>query len=91
MEGVMPSKEKAKDGEAMENYFILMDLERTLTSYVPCFWKQNRFGYTYKYEQAGIFSKELAEEIVKNDLDNKTVMISVELVKQILVMDANEG
>lgn len=71
----------------MEYGYYLLDLERTLTSYVPCFWKQNRYGYTYKIEQAGIFSKELAEEIVKHDLNNRTVMISEQLVKQIMVAD----
>lgn len=70
--------------------FYLMDLERTLLSYVPCFWTQNRFGYTYKIERAGIFSRELAEEIVKHDLDDKTVMISEKLVHQIRLMEAHE-
>lgn len=70
-----------------------MDLERTIGNGVPAFWKGNRYGYTYKIEFAGIFSKENAELIVKNDLDHKTVMVPVQLVTQILLQanQVNEG
>jgi hypothetical protein len=61
-----------------------MDLERTLSSGTPCYWKGNRYGYTYKIDHAGIFSKELAEEIAKNDMDQRTVLIPVKLVNKIL-------
>jgi hypothetical protein len=63
----------------MEQY-LLMDLERTLLSGVPCFWKENRFGYTYEIEHAGIFSEELAEEIAKNDYDRRTVLVPYKLL-----------
>jgi hypothetical protein len=49
----------------MRDDYFLMDLERTLTSGVPCYWKANRYGYTYNIEHAGIFPKAVAEEIVK--------------------------
>lgn len=76
----------------MESY-LLMDLERTLETGAPCFWKGNKFGYTYKFEYAGIFSKELAEEIAKNDLDQKTVLVPLVLIHKILEKDfsANES
>jgi hypothetical protein len=64
--------------------FYLMDLERTLQSGTPCFWKGNKFGYTYKIEFAGIFPKKVAEQIVNSDRDNKTISIPLTLVKQIL-------
>lgn len=63
----------------MEQY-LLMDLERTLVSGVPCYWKSNKYGYTYEISHAGIFSKELAEEIAKNDLDQKTVLVPYKLI-----------
>jgi len=74
----------------MSESFFLMDLERTLGSGCPCFWKWNRYGYTYKIEHAGLFSREAAEEIVKNDRDNKTIMISLELVEKTLVLDLKQ-
>ena len=65
-----------------ERYYFLMDLERTLSSNVPCFWLGNKHGYTYRIEEAGLFPKHLAEEIVKSDLDKKTVMIHSSLVEK---------
>jgi hypothetical protein len=63
--------------------FILLDLERTLLSGAPCYWKGNKYGYTYDVEYAGVFTEELAKEIVKNDLDNKTVMIPIKLIRDL--------
>jgi hypothetical protein len=71
----------------MNETFLLMDLERTIQSGVPCFWKGNRHGYTYNMKFAGLFRKDLAEEIVKNDYDKKTVMISLALIEKILGKD----
>jgi hypothetical protein len=64
--------------------YYLLDLERTLTSGVHCFWKGNKHGYTYRIEEAGLFSKDFAEKIVKQDLDKRTVMINSEVVQKIL-------
>jgi hypothetical protein len=74
---------------AKELYF-LMDLERTLTSGCPCYWKGNRYGYTYRIDQAGIFNKDMAEEIVKHDHDEKTIMISLDLVEKTLALDLKQ-
>jgi hypothetical protein len=63
--------------------FLLMDLERTIGTGAACFWKANRYGYTYEVDYAGIFSKELAEEIVKNDLDQKTVLVPLNLIREL--------
>lgn len=74
----------------MEKY-LLMDLERTLLSGTPCFWKENRYGYTYVIDQAGIFSKELALEISKNDFDQKTVLVPYKLIfdLSLAILDEN--
>lgn len=65
----------------MERYY-LMDLERTLLTGTPCYWKSNKFGYTYKVEYAGLFSEDLAIEIARNDLDKKTVLVPEKLVRE---------
>jgi hypothetical protein len=63
--------------------YFLMDLERTLASGVPCFWKANKHGYTYNLSFAGLFPEEVAKEIVENDLDKRTVMIHYRTVEDI--------
>jgi hypothetical protein len=60
--------------------YLLMDLERTIVSGVPCYWKGNRYGYTYEIDHAGVFSKALAKEIAQHDLDQKTVLVPYKLV-----------
>jgi hypothetical protein len=74
-----------------EKYYFLMDLERTLISNVPCFWLGNRHGYTYKITEAGLFPKHLAEELVKTDLDNKTVMVDSRLVTKTKLLNMGEA
>jgi hypothetical protein len=70
-----------------EKYYFLMDLERTLTSNVPCFWLGNKRGYTYKIAEAGLFPKELAAKIVKSDLDNATIMVDLKIVQKTKLLD----
>jgi hypothetical protein len=76
----------------MADYFLL-DLERTIQSGVPAYWKGNKHGYTYNIQFAGIFSEEIANEIVRHDLDNATVKVPVRLVIEVLGKDlkANEN
>ena len=64
-------------------HYYLMDLERTLFDGIPYFWKGSKHGYTHKVQQAGIFSKDFAESICKQDLDETTVMIHVDVVHRI--------
>lgn len=64
--------------------FILMDLERTLSSGVPAFWRSNKRGYSYNIHEAGLYSEEEAEKIVKEDFDKRTVKISLTTVENIL-------
>jgi hypothetical protein len=77
----------------MKDDYFIMDLERTLISGVPCFWKGNRYGYTYNLQHAGVFPKEKAEEIANNDRNQRTVIISLQTVFEILGKDmkAHEG
>jgi hypothetical protein len=70
-----------------EKYYFLMDLERTLISNVPCFWLGSKHGYTYKITEAGLFPKHLAEEIVKHDMDNSTIMVDSRLVEKTKLLD----
>jgi ferredoxin-fold anticodon binding domain-containing protein len=64
--------------------FILMDLERTLGSGVPAYWKSNKRGYSYNIHEAGLYSEEEAKKMVKEDIDKRTVQISVKTVEDIL-------
>jgi hypothetical protein len=64
--------------------FILMDLERTIGSGTACYWKYNKRGYVYNLEEAGLYSEEEAEKMVKEDIDKRTVKISIETVESIL-------
>ena len=70
--------------------FYLLDLERTLGYHRPFFWKGNKHGYTSSLENAGLFSKEHAEMIVRNDIDKTTVMVPKELVIKFLGRDLNK-
>lgn len=83
-------KGEGKMAKENENYYFLMDLERTLSSNVPYFWLGNRHGYTYRITEAGLFQEHFAREIVKNDLDNKTIMISVKLVEETKMLDLSQ-
>lgn len=69
---------------------FLMDLERTLSTGTPAFWKGNKHGYTYKIEFAGIFPYEVAAKIVENDRDNSTIMIPIKLVQKIFGKDLKQ-
>ena len=67
----------------MEKY-LLLDLERTLLSGVPAYWKGNKHGYTYEIEHAGIFEEQAATLIVESDKDNATVKVPMKLVLKVL-------
>jgi hypothetical protein len=74
--------------------FYLLDLERTIALNQPYFWKGNKHGYTNALENAGLFSREVAEKIVDHDqVDRTTVMISWFQMCRILGKDItpNEG
>ena len=66
--------------------FILMDLERTLGSGVPAFWKQNKRGYTYNIHEAGLYDEKEAEKIVKADFNERTIKISLKAVEDFLLI-----
>jgi hypothetical protein len=66
--------------------FILMDLERTLGSGVPAFWKSNKRGYTYNIHEAGLYSEKEAEKIVKADFNERTIKISLKAVEDFLLI-----
>jgi hypothetical protein len=66
----------------MENMMYLLDLERTIQSGQTWFWKSGRRGYTTNLVEAGIYSFQAASEIVKNDIDETTIMISLTQVRK---------
>ena len=64
-------------------YYIL-DLERTISSGLPFYWKKSRYGYTYSIEEAGLFPKEIADEIVKKDIQGLTVKIHINTMAELI-------
>lgn len=73
----------------MKNKFFLMDLERTINRGITHYWKSARRGYTTKILEAGLYSAEMASEIVKEDPDKRTVMIPFEMVENITGITAS--
>lgn len=67
--------------------FYLLDLERTISTRRPFYWKRTKHGYTDSLRFAGLFSKKEAEHIVVADRDNRTVMIHKNVVVGILGKD----
>lgn len=61
----------------------LMDLERTIGSGMATYWKANKHGYTRILSEAGLFDIKEATEIVVNDIDSKTILISKRVVDNI--------
>ncbi|MGG0552587.1 hypothetical protein ABEY55_08360 [Priestia aryabhattai] len=61
----------------------LMDLERSIASGKIHYWKANKQGYMTNIQQAGLYSPEIAEQIVNSDYDKRTVMIDEAVVKKI--------
>jgi hypothetical protein len=64
--------------------YFLMDLERTLLSGVPSYWKSNKRGYTYNIHEAGLYDEKQAEKIAEEDFDKRTVKINSKTVENIL-------
>lgn len=64
--------------------YYLLDLERSIGWGNLYYWEGNKHGYTYKISEAGLFSEEAAAQIVKSDIDKKTIMISADSVEKIL-------
>lgn len=63
--------------------YILIDLERSMIFRKLMFWKPNEFGYTNIILEAGLYSKERANEIVQSDIDETTIMVKSSVLKNI--------
>ena len=64
--------------------YYIIDLERTISSGLPFYWKKSRYGYTYSIEEAGLFPKEIADEIVKKDIQDLTVKIHINTMAELI-------
>ena len=71
------------------NYYLL-DLERTIANHKPYYWKGNRHGYTDSLQHAGLFAESFAKRLVKQDLDDTTVMISAYTMERIFGKDLKQ-
>lgn len=71
----------------MADGYYLLDLERTLGFGRLFFWKKNKHGYTSSLENAGVYSRAVAIDIVRKDLDHSTIMIARKRVVKILGKD----
>lgn len=73
----------------------IVDLGRSIVLNRLVFWKQNRPGvyefeedgpkisFVYEIEEAGLFTVEQAEEIVKNDIVKMTCSVSADKVERL--------
>jgi hypothetical protein len=63
-------------------YYIL-DLGRSIVLNKLVFWKQNKHGYVFEVNEAGIFTEEQAEEIVKKDINKLTCSVSADKIERL--------
>lgn len=68
----------------MDKTYYLLDLERTIGTGFAWYWKPNRRGYTTELNESGLYREAIAKEIVGTDFDKTTIMISKDVVKNIL-------
>lgn len=64
--------------------YFLLDLERTLLSGVPSYWRSNRRGYTYNIHEAGIYKEAEASRIAEADFNKRTLLVSCKTAEDIL-------
>lgn len=67
-----------------EEQFYLLDLERAIGIGRTFYWKPFKYGYTTLLDEAALFSREEAEQIVNADFDKRTIMVSQKTVERIL-------
>lgn len=64
-----------------EQYYLI-DLKLSIGTTKVHYLKQNATEYTQVFKEAGLFSLNQATDIVNKDLDNNTIIISEEKVKE---------
>lgn len=64
--------------------YYLIDLERSMRTGLIYYWKPNKFGYTTDLREAGLYDEKEAKDIVDDDIDKRTVLVSELTVKNIL-------
>lgn len=67
-----------------EQQYYLIDLERSVQTSALFFWKANKRGYTLNRQEAGLYGKKEALELVLTDRDERTACISTKAVEKIL-------
>lgn len=65
-----------------KSLYYLIDLKGSITSSNVQYWKTDKLTSTSDVREAGIFTLDEAVAFVNNDLENNTVMISEEKVKE---------
>lgn len=59
--------------------FYVLDIERTIATGKPTYWRKSQYGYTDNIEEAGQFEYENALALATNDVEMKTALIPVDL------------
>ncbi|MDU9693345.1 hypothetical protein WKH56_06610 [Priestia sp. SB1] len=65
-----------------KSLYYLIDLKGSITSSNVQYWKVDKLSSTSDVREAGIFTLDEAVAFVNNDLENNTVMILEEKVKE---------
>ena len=48
------------------------------------YWKSHSGGYTTKISDAGLYSENIADQIVESDFDKRTIKVNKNIVDRIL-------
>jgi len=65
-----------------KSLYYLIDLKDSITSSNVQYWKADKLSSTRDVREAGIFTLDEAVSFVNTDLENNTVMISEEKVRE---------
>jgi hypothetical protein len=70
-----------------KSLYYLIDLKSSITSSNVQYWKSNKISSTRDVREAGIFTLDEAAAFVNEDLENNTVMIPKEKVREFITVN----
>lgn len=65
-------------------FYILIDLERSISTGQTHYWNPAKMGYTTNVNLVGVYKESIARTAVESDFDKRTIMVPVSEVEKIL-------